>query len=119
VKRTRLSLIGIGLLFAATRALIPHPNDVRDERGLSFILSFPCSILLFVWCKAHAEARGITPPAASAPLVALLPPVGVPYYFYRTMSLPSATLATAKSICYFIGVFAVSVGAACLSARVT
>jgi hypothetical protein len=119
VKRATLSLIGIGILFAITGAIAPHLRDASDERGLSFILSFPCSVLLFVWCKADAAARGIDPPAASTPLVALLAPVGVPYYFFRSMAWPAAIWATVKSICYFIGILVVATCAAYVSALVT
>jgi apolipoprotein N-acyltransferase len=117
VKRTTLSLIGIAALFAASGAVAPQLRDASDERGLGFIFSLPCSIFLFVWCKAHAGARGIDPPTASTPLVALLAPIGVPYYFLRSMPLPAALWAIVKSICYFIGVTFLAGGAAYVSSR--
>jgi hypothetical protein len=119
MKRATLPLIAIGVLFAAMGAEAPHLRDASEERGLSFIVSVPCSILLFVWCKAHAAARGIDPPSPSALLVGLMAPVGVPYYFFRSMAWPAASWATVKSICYFVGILAVASCTAYVSALVT
>jgi len=119
VKRATLPLIAIAAFFAAMGAALPHLRDASDERGLSFILSVACSVLLFVWCKAHAAARGIDPPSPSALLVGLMAPVGVPYYFFRSMAWPAASWAMAKSICYFVGILALATGTAYVSALVT
>jgi hypothetical protein len=119
VKRAALPLIAIAILFAAMGAILPHLRDASDERGLSFILSVACSVLLFVWCKAHAASRGIDPPSPSALLVGLMAPVGVPYYFFRSMAWPAASWATVKSICYFVGILALASGTAYVSALVT
>ena len=119
MKRATLPLIAIAVLFAAMGAVLPHLRDASDERGLSFILSLACSVLLFVWCKAHAASRGIDPPTASALLVGLMAPVGVPYYFFRSMAWPAASWATVKSICYLIGILSLATCTAYFSTLVT
>ena len=108
MKRASLELLALAGLFGAVGAVIPHLRDPSDERGLSFLLSIASSILLFMWCKAHAAARGIEPPTPSALLVGLMAPGGVPYYFFRSMAWPAACWATLKAIGYLIGILSLS-----------
>jgi hypothetical protein len=119
MKRAALPLVAIAVLFTAMGALLPHLSDASEGRGLNFILSVACSVLLFVWCKADAAARGIDPPSPSALLVGLLAPVGVPYYFFRSMAWPAACWATVKAICYAVSIFVLAAGAAHVSALIT
>src|SRR5271168_5484383 len=97
-----MPLVAIAVLFAGAGAVFPHLPDASAERGLSFLLSIICAPLLFVWCKAHAAARGIEAPSPAPLLVGLLAPVGVPYYFYRSMPWRAASVATFKALCYFV-----------------
>jgi hypothetical protein len=119
VKRATIPLIAIAILFTGAGAVLPHLRDAGDERGLSFLLSIVCAVLLFIWCKAHASARGIDPPAAAALLVGLIAPIGVPYYFFRSMPWSAASWATVKAIVYFLGITVLGIGAENVSAFVT
>jgi hypothetical protein len=57
--------------------------------------------LLFAWCKADAAERGISPPKGAPVLVALFPPVGVPYYFLRTRPWRAAAVSILKAFLFF------------------
>ena len=52
------------------------------------------SILLFLWCKEHAKLNNLKLPSNSAILVALLPPIGVPVYFYRAFGIKKCIIGT-------------------------
>ena len=114
-----MPLVAIAVLFTGAGAVTPHLRDASDERGLSFLLSIICAPLLFVWCKAHASARGIEPPSPAPLLVGLIAPIGVPYYFYRSMPWPAASVATIKALCYFVFLVIASGVAAYLSTLIT
>ncbi len=63
---------------------------------------FVLLILLFAWCKADVKRREITEPTGSAALVALISIIGVPLYFFRSMSIRSAVLATLKAVGFLL-----------------
>lgn len=46
----------------------------------------PFAIVLFAWCKADCTRRGITPPAGATLLVAGVAVIGIPYYYFRTLT---------------------------------
>jgi hypothetical protein len=119
MKRTTIPLIAMALLFAGSGAVLPHLPDASDERGLSFLLSIICAVLLFIWCKVHASARGIDPPTAAPLLVGLIAPIGVPYYFFRSMPWPAASWATVKAIFYLLGIIVLGTCAENVSAFVS
>jgi hypothetical protein len=79
----------------------PHlPDAGQWMNAVTVAHSFVVAVLLFAWCKADAAARGITPPAASPVLVAFLAPIGVPYYFIRSMSWRAAGIAILKAVLF-------------------
>ena len=59
-------------------------------------------VLLFAWCKAHAAARGQTPPVYAPALAGLAWPIGVPLYLFRSLPWRSALLAFGKAILVFL-----------------
>jgi hypothetical protein len=60
---------------------VPHAGAPMNAVGVAHTLVL--AVLLFAWCKAHANANGIYPPARAPILVAVISFVGLPYYFIR------------------------------------
>jgi len=95
----------------------PHlPNAGQSLNAVTVAHSFVVAVLLFAWCKADAASRGITPPAASPVLVAFVAPIGVPYYFIRSMSWRAAAIAILKAVLFLAAVTLLGEGAYYISA---
>ena len=60
--------------------------------------SFVIAVLCYSWCQADASVRGITLPSGSALIAGLLPPVGVPLYFFRSRPWRTALMASLKAL---------------------
>ena len=60
------------------------------------------TFLVFAWCKADAVHRGIRPPIGAPVLCAFVPPLGLPYYFFRTRPWRSALLGLLKALGIFV-----------------
>jgi apolipoprotein N-acyltransferase len=83
---------------------VPHVTHGADDlRAAGFLLAFPTGVALFIWCKLNAAERQIVPPAVAPLLVGVLAPIGVPFYFLRTLPLRSALLAIGKAVLFFCG----------------
>lgn len=101
LSRVNVLLVAIAATFLAEGIAAPY---VR-YRGQPFyerdiVESLLVAVLAYMWCKAHAASRRIVAPAGSALLAALLPPLGVPLYFFRSMPWRAALAATTKSLGY-------------------
>lgn len=73
------------------------------------------AVILFGWCKAHARKLGVVEPTGSALLCGIVPPVGVPLYFYRTFGFKQGTVKTLKALGFlvlliFVGVMFEKIG---------
>ena len=98
----RLLLI-IAATFVAAGSLepqLPHPGQFPNEIGV--VLTFVFAALLFSWCKADAASRNVSPPAGAPLLVALICPIGVPYYLFRTRPWRDAWVATGKAVAFLV-----------------
>lgn len=76
---------------------------VGAEWPTAFIMSHMLliTILLFAWCGAHARESLVTPPPGGKSLVALIPPLGVPYYFLVRFGLKQGMVKTGKGILFY------------------
>ena len=63
---------------------------------------FVLMVLGFSWCNAHADSRGIKAPRAAAFWVALLPIVGVPLYFFRSMQWRHAAWSSVQALGFWL-----------------
>jgi hypothetical protein len=113
MKMTRATILL--LVLAATfliggilEPFLPHPGQPFNEA--SAIHSFVIAVLVFAWCKAHAAQRNTAPPSGSVLVAAILPPIGVPLYFFRSMPWRQASIATLKAIGYLFVVAALFQG---------
>jgi apolipoprotein N-acyltransferase len=120
VSRTRILLAAIAGSFVLAGAVEPHlPDAPQYPNALTVVHGLVTAILLFAWCKEDAKSRGITPPAASAALVALVAPIGVPYYFIRSMPGRTAAVAILKAAIFLIAVTLLGEAAYDVSAWIT
>jgi hypothetical protein len=113
-------LLVIAATFAGAGVLEPHfprPGEPFNEISLAQSIAF--AVLLFAWCKADAASRSIRPPRGAPILVALVAPIGVPYYFFRTRPGRTALRDIGKAVIFFGILCALYYGCYYLSARVT
>jgi len=89
-----LALICVALV--AGRIL--QPIDPASE----LVAGFVTTILAALWCKFDAKDRKVTLPTWNVVLIVFLAIVGLPTYFFRTMSLRTATLRLLKVIGFFL-----------------
>ena len=101
MKPTTWFLIAVAGVFAGAGALLVILQGRDDERSVALVIQLFCAPLLFEWCKAHCRARGVSPPTAAPLLVAFVPPIGVPYYFFRSMSARRASKSTILAAGYY------------------
>ena len=101
--RDKLILIAIVLTWPIAGFLEPFtPSYGRSYNEITLVHSVVLALLLFAWCKAHAASRGIKPPTGAAVLSALIPPIGLPYYFFRSYPWRRALLSLGKALLIFL-----------------
>jgi hypothetical protein len=80
----RWLVVGMAAVWAIAGVVEPHlPNAGAPLNETGVVQSLAMTLLLFAWCKAHARTHATRPPVGSPLLVALLSPIGLPYYFFR------------------------------------
>ena len=75
---------------------------VQFQNEVSLVHAVVLAVLLLAWCKAHASVAGITTPTGARLAVALLPPVGLPYYFFRAFPWRPALIKLGKALLAFL-----------------
>jgi hypothetical protein len=85
--------IVIGMAFVDT--LVPWATI--HEGAMNVISSLIFSLCAFAWVKADAQARGIEPPLGSALFAALMIPIGVPVYLFRTLGARHGAWSSLKA----------------------
>jgi apolipoprotein N-acyltransferase len=99
-----VAILASFLLVGLIEVHMPHAGQFYSEAGTAHM--FVLAVLLFMWCRADAERRGIKPPTAAPLLVAAVSLIGVPYYFFRTLPWRKAMLACLKALGFIlIGAF--------------
>lgn len=112
--RLFLLLLALSFFFAGLAdAFVSTPQSPNSI--VAFVHTFFIAALVYLWCKADAAERR-TPPPAGAPLfAALLPPLGVPVYFFRSRPLRPALVATALALVFLVLLVSLSVAATLLA----
>lgn len=91
-------LLASGICGALNAGLGAKPGQLPP---LFFVLGVIDAICLFSWCKRDAEARHFQS-GASAMLVGLATPLGIPYYFFRSRSFGQACLMLLKALLFWV-----------------
>ena len=108
MKNSDKLLVVVLLSFALFGAVEGIQQENRDNaQALSVIHSLVLTILTFAWCKAHSLEHGINSVGGYRLWAAILPPLGVPTYFYKYYGLKSGSKKVAK----FIGFMLLSIAA--------
>jgi len=116
VSRLLLAMLSTFVLAGILEPHLPLPGQPFNEIGLVESLAF--ALLVFAWCKADAAAHNVPLPGGARLFAALFPPIGVPYYFFRTRPWRSALADTGKAVTFIVVAFAIQWGCFYVSARV-
>lgn len=68
----------------------------------ALIYAFLLAVLIYKWCRAYAEERGVEPPFGASVFAAFLAPIGIPLYFFRLLPALKASWASLKAVSFFI-----------------
>lgn len=113
--RDKLILIAIVATWPLAGFLEPFsPSYGRTYNEVTFVHSVVLAFLLFAWCKAHASSRGVKPPTGAAVLSAVVPPIGLPYYFFRSYAWRRALLSLGKALLIFLLCVVLYAGGMCV-----
>jgi len=74
----------------------------RDEQAFGFIAGVPAMVCIYLWCRAESLERGVLPRSGLTMFAALVAPLGVPWYLWRTRPTAKAAL---KSIGWALGFY--------------
>ena len=86
--RPQRILVMIGVAWGIAGLVEPHlPNAGQPFNAVGAVQMVLSAILLFAWCKAHAQANYIKPPTGAPLLVGVLALVGLPYYALRAYGM--------------------------------
>ncbi len=77
-------VVALGFVWGVTGLVEPHLPDAGETlNAAGAAQGVLTSLLLFAWCKAHARAHAVQLASGAALLVAVIAPLGVPYYAFR------------------------------------
>lgn len=115
----RSLVLVMALVWLLAGVVEPHlPNAGQPVNATSVVQTILLAVLLYAWCKAHATAHQVNPASGAPLLVAVIPPVGVPYYFIQGFGWRKGTLLCFFAICCFVFFYAIYLAAFYSSARV-
>ena len=99
---TRILALSLGLV-----VLLALIDALQPTLAASGALDLPAAAVFaacaFAWVRADARERRIEAPKGSALLAALVIPIGVPVYLFRTLGFKRGSWATLKAIAFFGG----------------
>lgn len=97
----RLAKLFLWLLILVTAIADFIHSQFSDKHTFSRIQWITDAAILFGWCIFHARMAGVPVPFASAFLSGIVPPLGIPIYFFRAFEFQSATIKTIRALGYF------------------
>jgi hypothetical protein len=104
MRRDRLLVVLMMATWLIAGAIDAHlPGPPQQLRATALPQAFLLAILFFAWCKAHADAHAVKPPAAAPMLVGVFAPVGIPYYAYGTYGFRKGSLLCLMAVLVLIG----------------
>jgi hypothetical protein len=83
----RWYVLVLALVLGFLGMIEPHLPGQGGMDGSSVAQSLVITMLLFHWCKAHASYNSIKPPFGAPMLVALITPIGIPYYAIKSFGI--------------------------------
>ena len=99
MKRSKQILLWLFSSFVLAGVIESYfPEGSENARGISVAHTFVISILVFAWCKAHAQENDVTLRGGYRLFAAVIPPIGVPSYFFKYYGFKAGVLKVLKSI---------------------
>jgi hypothetical protein len=95
---------------------LPNPGQPFNEVGVAH--SLVLAVLLFAWCREDAASRGVNVPNGAPLLVAIISPVGIPYYFFRALPWRKAIRACLLALGFVAVAVAVTLAASYVSVAI-
>ena len=84
MRTDRAIVVAMAVSWAIAGAVEPHTSNPGQPLSASAVThAAAMAVLLFAWCRAHASAHNISAPFAAPLAVALVAPIGLPYYAFR------------------------------------
>jgi len=93
--RTLLALGILHLLAGFAIGLSP-----QSGKAIFLALSLASTVATYIWCRQDRRERSY--PHGSALWAAVLPPVGLPVYHFRTRGLRGGFIAIVKALLYYL-----------------
>jgi len=106
-KTPALYLIGFIIIVAIFEVLREAP-DINSKLVI-YTYWIMYTLAIFGWCLAHAKKHGNKPQTLMAALCALIPPIGVPIYFFSNFGLKKGLIKLILAILFFCLIVVVSV----------
>lgn len=115
MKLSRRILVVLGCAHMAAGLVLPFlPEAGHADVLLNGGLSCATIAAIYMWCRQESLERGTLPPGRSAVWAALLSPVFMPVYFFRTRAMGPAFKLSAKAYGYYLGISVLLLAAAAL-----
>ena len=89
-------LIGSFFIAGLIEPFTERPGEPYSAAGVVHMLLI--AVLCYGWCKADAAERGIALPPGSAVLAGIVPPLGLPLYFFRSKPKRAALIASVRAV---------------------
>jgi hypothetical protein len=81
---SRSWLIAIALVLLAASGISGYVSHGLGNGDMYALIAWPVYVLIFCWMKADARRLGVEPPPGAIPMIPLLLPIAIPYYFLGT-----------------------------------
>lgn len=98
-KTQSLFLFTFLLIVAVFEALREVPDINLNIVNYSYWIMY--TLTIFGWCIAHAKKFGNKPQLLMAALCGVLPPIGVPVYFYSNFGFKNGSIKLLFAILFF------------------
>jgi len=96
-------LIAIGAVWGIAGLIEPQfPDPGEPFNPVGMVQGLAVALLLFSWCKAHAEEHAIKAPPGAPLLVAVFAPIGLPYYAFRGYGLRGGMRLVGLALAAFV-----------------
>ena len=84
--------------------IVESPKD-GSYTNVEFAHTVLFTILIYAWCKSHALEHGIESIGGMKVFAAVLPPIGVPVYFFKYFGFKAGVILTLQAFGYLVLLF--------------
>lgn len=84
---------------------IVESPGANGSPNVAFAHTIIFTVLIYAWCKSHALEHGIESIGGFKLFAAILPPVGVPAYFFKYFGFKAGVILTLQAFGYLVLLF--------------